>query len=123
MCWSAIEQHLYPTPMIPPDAKCYSSEICQLTAILFVYRVQSLAAMNKKNIQIDHFNFEISVDPTTDPLSAIEVMVYFRDEPCCDGNGHQYRFYLPVGLSESSLKDLCEAFTKAVHCEHHAMVA
>lgn len=77
----------------------------------------------KKHFEAGRFNFEINIDPTADPLSAIEVMIYFCGEPCCDDNGHQYRFYLPLGIRESSLKDLCEAFTKAVHCEHNVMAA
>ena len=79
--------------------------------------------MHKKHIKADRFTFEVTVDPSAEALSAIEVLVFFNSEPCCDDNGHQYRMYLPVGLQDSSIKDLCKAFTKAVHCEHHAMAA
>lgn len=79
--------------------------------------------MQEKQIQVDRFTFEISVDPTVDALCAIEVMVFFMGEPCCDENGHQYRFYLPAAVQDASLKDLCGAFTKAVHCEQYALVA
>jgi len=79
--------------------------------------------MVKKQFKVDRFTFEITADPSADALSAIEVMVFFMGEPCCDDNGHQYRMYLPVGLQDSSLKDLCQAFTRAVHCEHNVMAA
>ena len=79
--------------------------------------------MFEKQIKVDRFIFDVTIDPTTDALSAIEVMVSFMGEPCCDENGHQYRLYLPLGLKDSSLKDLCEAFTKAVHCEQHVLAA
>jgi len=79
--------------------------------------------MVKKQFKVDRFTFEITADPSADALSAIEVMVFFMGEPCCDDNGHQYRMYLPVGLQDSSLKDLCQAFTRAAHCEHNVMAA
>jgi len=79
--------------------------------------------MHKRHIKADRFTFEVTVDPCAEALCAIEVLVFFNSEPCCDDNGHQYRMYLPVGLQDSSIKDLCKAFTKAVHCEHHAMAA
>ncbi len=79
--------------------------------------------MHEKQFQIDRFTFEVSIDPTVDALSAIEVLVFFLGEPCCDDNGHQYRFYLPAGVQETSIKDMCLAFTKAVHCEQFALVA
>ena len=79
--------------------------------------------MHAKQIQVERFTFEVTVDPCADALSAIEVMVFFNGEPCCDDNGHQYRMYLPVGLQESSLGDLCFAFARAVHCDQHLMVA
>ncbi len=79
--------------------------------------------MQSKKVVVDQFTFEVTVDPCADALSAIEVLVFFMGEPCCDDNGHQYRMYLPVGLQDSSLNDLCRAFTKATHCEHNAMAA
>jgi len=79
--------------------------------------------MYKKQFKAGRFTFEVTTDPGADALSAIEVMVFFMGEPCCDDNGHQYRMYLPIGLQDSSLKDLCFAFTKAVHCEHNVMAA
>lgn len=79
--------------------------------------------MQNQIIQVERFSFEITIDQSADPLSAIEVMVFFMGEPCCDDNGHQYRLYLPAGLQKSSLEDLCSAFAKAVHCEHYVMVA
>jgi len=79
--------------------------------------------MRTKLIKVDRFTFEVASDPTADAISAIEVMVFFMGEPCCDENGHQYRIHLPLAMKDSSILDLCEAFTKAVHCEHYAMVA
>jgi len=79
--------------------------------------------MHEKHIQVDRFTFEVTYDLTADALCAIEVMVFFMGEPCCDDNGHHYRFYLPVGLQDKSLRDLCSAFTKAVHCEHYLIAA
>ncbi len=79
--------------------------------------------MNDNDFKIDRFTFAIRVDQTADALNAIEVWVFFMEEPCCDDNGHQYRFYLPLALKESSLRDLCCAFTKAVHCEQFASAA
>ncbi len=75
-----------------------------------------------KLLKIENFAFEISLDLTADAVSALEIMVYFMDEPCCDDSGHQYRLYLPAGVQDSSVRDLCDAFTKAVHCEQHALL-
>lgn len=79
--------------------------------------------MHAKLFETERFSFKITIDPTADALCAIEVMVFFMGEPCCDDSGHQYRLYLPAGMKESSVTDLCEAFTKAIHCEQHALVA
>jgi len=73
-----------------------------------------------RTIKSDKFSFHISTDPAADALSAIEVWVNFMGEPCCDENGHQYRFFLPLALQESSLQDICHAFTLAVHCDRFA---
>jgi len=95
-----------------------------MTPILNFVRQKTIGEeMYEKYIQVDRFTFEVNHDPAADAVCAIEVMVFFSGEPCCDDNGHQYRFYLPAGLREESLKDLCSAFTKAVHCEHNSMAA
>ena len=70
-----------------------------------------------KTLQAGKFTFEVSIDHCGDPISAVEVWVNFQDEPCCDENGHQYRFYLPFAIQESSLQNVCNAFAKAVHSE------
>ena len=79
--------------------------------------------MNEKIFKVDRFTFKISKDPSVDALCAIEVMVYFMGEPCCDDSGHQYRLYLPAGMKDSSVTDMCQAFAKAVHCDQHMLVA
>ena len=79
--------------------------------------------MTQKQLKVDSFTFEVSKDLTADPLSAIEVWVFFKSEPCCDDNGHQYRFYLPIGIREETLNDICRAFTLAVHCDQLAVAA
>jgi len=79
--------------------------------------------MTQRQLRIDKFSFVIEKDLTADPLSAIEVWVFFNSEPCCDANGHQYRFYLPVGIKKETLDDMCFAFTRAVHCEQFATAA
>ena len=90
---------------------------------LHLRKIATGDVMQEKQIQVERFTFEVTFDPTVDALFSIEIMVFFMGEPCCDENGHQYRLYLPAGLKESSLRDLCEAFTKAVHCEQFALVA
>ncbi len=74
-------------------------------------------------IVFEQFRFFIEKDWCADPVSGIAVWVWFRGEPCCDENGHQYRFYLPLGVQTSTLRDVCRAFTAAVHCDAIADVA
>jgi len=74
-------------------------------------------------ITFGDFEFSVKTDYFGDPLSAVEVFVTFRNEPCCDDNGHQYRFYLPMGVSKSTLQDICSAFANAVHCDAAVMAA
>jgi len=78
---------------------------------------------SNNRISIGDFEFRVKTDHSGDPLSAIEVFVFFRNEPCCDDNGHQYRFYLPIGLAETSLQDVCCSFALAVHCDLGAAAA
>ena len=72
---------------------------------------------------VGDFGFEIEKDRTADPLTAVAVWVRFRGEPCCDDNGHQYRFYLPLGVSDTTIHDICRAFTLATHCDSLADAA
>ena len=57
----------------------------------------------ERQLKVDRFTFKITNDPSVDALCAIEVMVYFMGEPCCDDSGHQYRLYLPAGMKDSSV--------------------
>ncbi|OED38445.1 hypothetical protein AB833_19910 [Chromatiales bacterium (ex Bugula neritina AB1)] len=68
-------------------------------------------------ISFDQFRFALEYDWCPDPLSGIAVWVWFRGEPCCDDNGHQYRFYLPLGVKSSTVRDICKAFAAATHCD------
>lgn len=79
--------------------------------------------MQTKQFQIGDFSFLIEKDLTADPLSGVAVWVLFREEPCCDDNGHQYRIYLPLGVKDETIKDVCHAFTLATHCEQLGIAA
>lgn len=76
-----------------------------------------------RSVRINDFRFEIESDCNADPLTGIGVWVFFRGEPCCDDNGHQYRFFLPLGVVESTVTDVCRAFTLATHCESYRFAA
>jgi len=75
-----------------------------------------------KQYVVDDFAFLVERDWCADPLTGVAIWVWFRDEPCCDDNGHQYRLYLPLGISNASILDTCSAFVKAVHCSTFADV-
>jgi len=64
----------------------------------------------------EQFDFVVNRDSGADPLWGIEIWVWFRNEPCCDDNGHQYRLYLPLGVLDSTITDCCKAFCAARHC-------
>ncbi len=66
---------------------------------------------------VGDFKFKIEKDCSADPLTGVAVWVQFRGEPCCDDNGHQYRFYLPLGVSDRTIHDICRAFRLATHCD------
>ena len=76
-----------------------------------------------KNIQINDFGFAVDTDCRADPLTGVEIWVWFRGEPCCDDNGHQHRFFLPLGVCESTITDVCKAFTLATHCDSFTFAA
>lgn len=67
------------------------------------------------------FHFVVRRDHRADPLWGIEILVWFRGEPCCDDNGHQYRLYLPLGVQNATVDDCCRAFCAARHCEMEVM--
>ncbi len=79
--------------------------------------MQSRTVLNTEQFSIGEFDFVVERDVSADPLNGVAVWVLFRDEPCCDENGHQYRFFLPLGVQNSSIRDVCQAFTLATHCE------
>lgn len=79
--------------------------------------------MNTEQFAIDEFDFVVEKDVSADPLNGVAVWVLFRDEPCCDENGHQYRFFLPLGVQSSTIKDVCHAFTLATHCQQLEIAA
>lgn len=64
----------------------------------------------------EDFHFVVNRDYHSDPLWGIEILVWFRDEPCCDDNGHQYRLYLPLAVTDATVRDCCRAFCAARHC-------
>jgi hypothetical protein len=72
--------------------------------------------LEKKQLRVGDFSFLVERDYSADPLSGVAVWVFFRREPCCDDNGHQYRFFLPLGVQERTIHDVCVAFTLATHC-------
>ncbi|MEM7256379.1 MAG: hypothetical protein AAF404_03220 [Pseudomonadota bacterium] len=74
-------------------------------------------------LQIGDFSFLIEKDRGADPISGVAVWVLFRDEPCCDDNGHQYRIFLPLGVNDDTIRDVCHAFTLATHCEQLDLAA
>ena len=76
-----------------------------------------------KIYNIGDFRFDIEKDCSADPLTGVAIWVQFRGEPCCDDNGHQTRFYLPLGVSDSTILDICRAFTLATHCDSLAIAA
>ncbi len=73
--------------------------------------------MNTQQFKVGDFSFLIEKDYTADPVCGVAVWVLFRDEACCDDNGHQYRFFLPLGVKDQTIEDICSAFTLATHCE------
>ena len=76
-----------------------------------------------KTIVVDDFSFAVETDCSADPLTGVGVWVWFRGEPCCDDNGHQHRFFLPLGVSDCTVADVCQAFTLATHCDSFAFAA
>jgi len=79
--------------------------------------------LETRQLHFGDFSFLIEKDHAADPVSGIAVWVLFRDEPCCDDNGHQYRFYLPLGVMDETIKDVCDAFTRATHCDSMQIAA
>lgn len=69
------------------------------------------------------FQFAIETDCNADPLTSIGVWIWFRGEPCCDDNGHQHQFFLPLAVSDETIRDVCRAFTLATHCQSPSFAA
>jgi hypothetical protein len=77
----------------------------------------SETAEGTRRFAYKQFHFVVRRDHRADPLWGIEILVWFRGEPCCDDNGHQYRLYLPLGVQNATVDDCCRAFCAARHCE------
>ncbi len=76
-----------------------------------------------RSFKFDEFDFFVEMDRFTEPVSGTEVWVWFRNEPCCNESGHQYRIYLPAGVQTSTIKDICRAFVASVHCTSMSVAA
>lgn len=72
---------------------------------------------NTRSARLDEFEFTIEYDRDADPIAGVGVWVFFKGEPCCDESGHQFRFFLPLGVKERTVLDVCRAFILATHCD------